>query len=68
MELKNKKDVYTPIGSGRLLDIIVFVDGKKEYEGKVEDAPDDIKKLKYSDIKLCGTTTIYYVETKYQTK
>lgn len=66
MKVINKKDVYYPIGAGRLLNIIVIVDGKEEYKGKVEDAPENIRNLKYSNIELCGTTTIYYVKSELQ--
>ena len=41
--------VYDNIGSLRLLNIKVIMNDKDTiYEGMVEDAPEDIKKLKYS--------------------
>lgn len=57
--MENKK-VYLPIGSARLLDIVVILDGIEEYRGRVEDAPEYIKKLKYSDVKM-GNPITYYV-------
>lgn len=52
-----------PIGSGRLLDIIVILDGEKVYEGMVENALEEIKKLKYSEVKMDGKITyIVYSE------
>lgn len=52
--------VYLPIGSGRLLDIVVFLDDKEIYKGRIEDAPEEIKELKYSKVKV-GTPMLYYV-------
>lgn len=48
-EYKQMK-TYLQIGSGRLLDIQVFLDDIEVYSGKTEDAPDDIKVLRYSEI------------------
>lgn len=59
MDNEKHKRVYQDIGAGRLLDIRVILDDNLVYEGRVEDAPDDIKKLKYSDIKM-GSTITYY--------
>ena len=50
MENSNKKrKVYVSIGSGRLLNIRVVLDDNPTpiYEGMVEDAPEEIKDLKY---------------------
>lgn len=52
---------YMEIGSGRLLDISVYLDNKLEYEGMIEDASDYIKKLKYSEIKVKDGKIIYQV-------
>lgn len=52
MDENNNKKIYQAIGSARLLDIIVFLDDKIVYEGMVEDAPQEVKNLKYSDIKI----------------
>ena len=54
--------VYDNIGSIRLLNIKVIIDDKETiYEGMVEDAPEDVKKLKYSKIEIDSGTTILYV-------
>lgn len=50
----DNKRVYGQIGLGRLLDIVVYLDNKLVYEGMIEDAPDEIKKLKYSEIEVQG--------------
>ena len=39
------------IGSGRLLDIVVYLDGDEIYQEKTEDAPEYIRKYKYSEMK-----------------
>lgn len=62
---KEQRKVYLPIGDGRLLDIIVFLDGEKIYEGMVEDAPENVKKLKYSEVQLGGKIT-YFVYSEMQ--
>lgn len=43
---------YMPIGSARLLDIRVILDGEVVYDGMVEDAPQEIKNLKYSEVDM----------------
>ncbi len=54
--------VYDNIGSLRLLNIKVIMNDKDTiYEGMVEDAPEDIKKLKYSKIDIDSGTTFLYV-------
>ena len=50
----NNKRVYGQIGLGRLLDIIVYLDNELVYEGMIEDAQDEIKRLKYSEIEVQG--------------
>ena len=55
----NEKRIYMPIGAGRLIDIIVYLDDEKVYEGMIEEAPDEIKKLKYSDVKMENQLTYY---------
>ena len=50
----DKKRVYGQIGLGRLLDISVYLDNELVYNGMSEDAPEDIKKLKYSEIEVHG--------------
>ncbi len=61
----NEKRIYMPIGAGRLLDIIVYLDDEKVYEGMIEEAPDEIKKLKYSDVKM-GNQLTYYAYSELQ--
>lgn len=39
---------YLEIGSIKRVDICVYLDDKEVYSGMSDDAPDDIKKLKYS--------------------
>ena len=54
--------VYDNIGSLRLLNIKVIMNDKDTiYEGMVEDAPEDVKKLKYSKIEIDSWTTFLYV-------
>lgn len=50
--MENERKLYQAIGSARLLDIRVILDDKIVYEGMVEDAPQEVKNLKYSDIKI----------------
>jgi hypothetical protein len=49
---ENNKREYMQIGLGRLLDIRVFLDNEMIYEGMVEDAPQEVKDLKYSEIEI----------------
>ena len=63
MSENNEKRVYTTIGAGRLLDIKVILDGQEVYNGKVEDAPNEIKKLKYSKIESGSKLTYYFFAT-----
>ena len=53
------------IGLGRLLDIGVYLDNKLIYDGMIEEAPDEIKKLKYSEIEVQGKV-IYKVYSDMQ--
>ncbi len=52
--MENKKRTYVEIGSGRLLDITVYLDNNLVYDGMVEDAPDNVKKLRYSEVEVQG--------------
>jgi len=52
VEENNNKKLYQAIGSARLLDIRVILDEQVVYEGMVEDAPQEVKNLKYSEIKI----------------
>lgn len=59
-----ERKVYQRIGSGRLLDIKVILDDEKElYSGMVEDAPEDIRNLVYSEVKM-GSPLTYMVYTE----
>lgn len=54
------RKVFLPIGTGRFSNPIqVFLDNEKVYEGKLDTAPEEIKKLKYSKI-ILGNTITYY--------
>ena len=60
--MEGKMKVYDNIGSLRLLNIKVIMNDKDTiYEWMVEDAPEDIKKLKYSKIDIDSGTTFLYV-------
>lgn len=59
MNVDNEKKVYMSIGTSRLLDIKVILDGQEVYDGMVEDAPDEIKQLK-SQVDM-GSKMTYYV-------
>ena len=61
----DKKRVYGQIGLGRLFDICVYLDNKLIYDGMIEEAPDEIKKLKYSEIEVQGKV-IYKVYSNMQ--
>lgn len=55
-----EKKVYNQIGLGRLLDIRVIRDDTETlYEGMVEDAPEEIKQLKYSRIQTTDRVNFY---------
>lgn len=60
MNVDNEEKVYMPIGTSRLLDIKVILDGEEVYSGMVEDAPNEIKQLKYSKVDM-GSPITYYV-------
>ena len=51
MEENNKK-AYLQVGSIRLYNIVVNYDGNEIYRGKVEDAPEEIRQLKYSKVNI----------------
>ena len=57
-----KRRNYLPIGESRLLNIKVIVDGNLAYEGMVEDAPEEIKQMKYYKIEM-ENPIVYYVDT-----
>lgn len=65
MEYESNKRTYMQIGGGRLLDIQVYLDGNMVYDGILENAPDEIKKLKYSEIQM-SNKLIYKVYSELQ--
>ena len=52
--MDNSKRTYMQIGLERLLDITVYLDDKLVYEGMVENAPEEVKLLKYSEVEVQG--------------
>lgn len=61
--MEKPKKTYMPIGAGRLLNIRVILDGQAVYEGMVENAPEEIKQLKYSEVQMENPITyIVYSE------
>ena len=55
-----EKKVYNQIGLGRRFNIRVIKDDTETlYEGMVEEAPDDIKQLKYSRIQTTDRVNFY---------
>jgi len=56
-----KRKVYMSIGSGRLLNIRAILDDNPTpiYECMVEDAPEEIKDLKYSKVNVASQITYY---------
>jgi len=57
MEENNEKKVYDKIGSTKLLDINVVLDGETIYTGLSDDAPDRIKGLWYSKAEMGNPMT-----------
>lgn len=64
MKYDNSDKLYMQIGAGRLLDIRVFLDDIEVYTGMVEDAPQEIKVLRYSKI-IVTDKYEYYTYSKY---
>ena len=58
--MDQKSRTYLSIGDGRLLNIRVILDNNLVYEGMVENAPDELKQLKYSEVKM-GNPITYIV-------
>ncbi len=50
---------YCPINHFRLVDIRVFANNEKVYEGKVEDVPEQIGKWKYSKAEGMNPICLY---------
>lgn len=65
MNINELKKIYLKVGSGRLLDIKVILDEKEVYNGMIEDASEEIKKLKYSNVEM-GSKITYYVYSELQ--
>ena len=59
MENNKSKRIYSKIGDSRLLDIRVLFDNELIYEGMVEDAPPEIKSLRYSQIDIKDKITFH---------
>lgn len=64
MKYDNSDKLYMQIGAGRLLDIRVFLDDIEVYNGMVEDAPQEIKTLRYSKI-IVTDKYEYYTYSKF---
>ncbi|MBE5820158.1 MAG: hypothetical protein E7310_05040 [Clostridiales bacterium] len=59
MESEERR-AYLTIGSGRLLDIrVIWEDTEMLYEGMVENAPEEIKNLRYSKIENADKMVFY---------
>lgn len=55
-----ERRAYLTIGSGRLLDIrVIWEDTEILYEGMVENAPEEIKNLRYSKIENADKMIFY---------
>lgn len=65
MENSENMRTYLPIEACRLLNIRVILDGENVYEGMVDDAPEEIRKLKYSKVEI-GDKNTFYVFSKLQ--
>lgn len=60
MKENKERKVYMKIGGTKLLNIRVLLDGENVYEGLSDDAPDEIKELRYSGVEM-GTPLTYIV-------
>ena len=59
------RKIYGSIALARHLDIIVILDeNEKIYEGNVDDAPEEIRKLKYSKVEM-EKPIKYYVYSEF---
>lgn len=59
MESNINKKAYLQIGAARLINAKVLLDDKEVYEGAIENAPEEIKSLKYSRINMQNGPTFY---------
>lgn len=64
MKYDDSDKLYMQIGAGRLLDIRVFLDDIEVYTGMIEDAPEEIRKLRYSKI-IVTDKYEYYTYSKF---
>ena len=64
MKYDDSDKLYQQIGSGRLLDIKVFLDDLEVYSGMLENAPEEVKKLYYSKVIMSGKCE-YYAYSKF---
>ena len=51
--------LYNPIGIANGIDIEVYNNNEKIYEGQVNDAPDEIRNLKYRKVELKSGKCIF---------
>lgn len=56
-----EEKLYGPIGIARLLDIEVYKNGNLLFDGIVDNAPEEIKKLCYKKVKLTNGICIFEV-------
>jgi hypothetical protein len=56
--MENEK-LYGPIGIANGIDIEVYNNNEKIYEGQVNDAPDEIRNLKYRKVELKSGKCIF---------
>lgn len=64
MKYDNSDKLYMQIGAGRLLNIRVFLDDIEVDSGMIEDAPNEVKKLRYSKI-IVTDKYEYYTYSKF---
>ena len=63
--MEEERKAYLTIGCGRLMDIRVIQDDTEMlYEGKVEDAPQEIKNLRYTKMEN-KDKMIFYVYSEF---
>lgn len=60
--------VYGKIENFRLLNVKVFVDDVLKYEGRVDDAPNEIKQLYYSKVVTAHPIQIYVYSSATKTE
>ena len=60
MEETNEK-LYGPIGIARLLNIEVYENGNLKFNGLVDEAPEEIRNLKYKSINIVNGKGIYEI-------